>query len=49
LITAADGRRSHVERVIVEDDASVLRLLKRSLAEYHLVTAQCGAEALVLL
>jgi CheY-like chemotaxis protein len=35
--------------MIVDDDASILRVLKRSLAEYYPVTAPAGAEALALL
>jgi CheY-like chemotaxis protein len=40
---------SQTQLMIVDDDISVLRVLQRSLAEYHPVTAQSGAEALLLL
>jgi CheY-like chemotaxis protein len=40
---------ARTQLMIVDDDASVLRLLQRLLAEYHPVTAQGAAEALVIL
>jgi CheY-like chemotaxis protein len=44
-----EPQRQHPQVLIVDDDTSILRMLQRTLAAYHPVTAQGATEALALL